>query len=85
LILADEPTSGLDSRTARRVLALFESVANTQGTTFLIVSHDPMVANYVDVAYDLYDGRLVPHGSHKEELICEFVNEMWAHSRAPLR
>ena len=68
LILADEPTSGLDSRTARRILALFESVAQAQGTTFLIVSHDPMVANYVDVAYDLYDGRLVPHGSHKEEL-----------------
>lgn len=68
LILADEPTSGLDSRTARRILALFESVAHAQGTTFLIVSHDPMVANYVDVAYDLYDGRLIPHGSHKEEI-----------------
>ncbi len=68
LILADEPTSGLDSRTAKRMLALFGAVAATQGTTFLIVSHDPMVANYVDVAYDLLDGRLVPHGSHKEPM-----------------
>jgi putative ABC transport system ATP-binding protein len=68
LILADEPTSGLDSRTARRILGLFEAVAHAQGTTFLIVSHDPMVANYVDVAYDLFDGRLLPHASHKEEL-----------------
>lgn len=60
LILADEPTSGLDSRTARRMLGLFEQIARTQGTTFLIVSHDPMVANHVDAAYDLHDGRLIP-------------------------
>jgi putative ABC transport system ATP-binding protein len=68
LILADEPTSGLDSRTARRILTLFGSVAATQGTTFLIVSHDPMVASYVDSAYDLLDGRLVPHAAHKEPM-----------------
>ncbi len=66
LILADEPTSGLDSRTARRILALFEAIAHAQGTTFLIVSHDPMVATYVDVAYDLQDGRLAPHATQKE-------------------
>lgn len=61
IILADEPTSGLDTRTARRILSLFRHVAETQGTTFLIVSHDPMVVEYVDRAYDLHDGRLVPH------------------------
>ena len=68
LILADEPTSGLDTHTARRMLALFRSVAVAQETTFLIVSHDPMVADFVDVAYDLYDGRLVPHATHKEQI-----------------
>jgi putative ABC transport system ATP-binding protein len=59
LILADEPTNGLDTRMARRVMALFRTIAETQGTTFLIVSHDLMVAEYVDTAYDLLDGRLV--------------------------
>jgi ABC-type lipoprotein export system ATPase subunit len=63
LILADEPTSGLDTRTARRILLLFKSVAETDGTTFLIVSHDPMVADYVDTAYDLIDGRLSPRST----------------------
>ncbi|MCC6801556.1 MAG: ABC transporter ATP-binding protein [Anaerolineae bacterium] len=67
-ILADEPTSGRDSRTARRSLALFGAVAAAQGTTFLIVSHVPMVANYVDVAYDLHDGRLMPHAIQKEPM-----------------
>jgi len=61
LILADEPTSGLDTRTARRTLALFRGMAAAQRMTFVIVSHDPMVAEFVDTAYDLNDGCLAPH------------------------
>jgi putative ABC transport system ATP-binding protein len=63
LILADEPTSGLDTRTARQILMLFRAFAETRGTTFLIVSHDPMVVEFVDSAYDLSEGRLVPRVS----------------------
>ncbi len=59
LMLADEPTGGLDTRTTRRVLALFRGIAQTQGTTFVIVSHDPLVAENVDLAYDLHDGKLI--------------------------
>lgn len=58
VILADEPTSGLDTRTSRRVLALFQRIAHEQGTVFVIVSHDPLVINYVDQAYDLHNGQL---------------------------
>jgi ABC-type lipoprotein export system ATPase subunit len=61
IILADEPTSSLDTRMARRVLALFKGIAKAQGTTFIIVSHDPMIAEQVDTAYDLHDGQLIPH------------------------
>jgi putative ABC transport system ATP-binding protein len=61
LILADEPTSSLDTRTARRVLSLFHGIARAQGTTFIIVSHDPMIAEQVDTTYDLHDGKLSPH------------------------
>ena len=74
LILADEPTSGLDTRLARRILAMFRGIAEGQRTTFLIVSHDPMVVEYVDTAYDLVDGRLSPrpahiHDNHKEQML----------------
>jgi ABC-type lipoprotein export system ATPase subunit len=58
VILADEPTSGLDTRTARRVMALFRGIAESQKTTFIVVSHDPMIAEYVDTTYDLHDGQL---------------------------
>lgn len=61
LVLADEPTSNQDTRTAQRVLLLFHGIAQAQGTTFIIVSHDPMIAEHVDVAYDLHDGQLFPH------------------------
>jgi len=61
LILADEPTSEVDSRASRRIMTLFQAFAREQGTTFLIVSHDPIVVEYVDVAYDLYEGQLQPH------------------------
>ncbi len=60
LVLADEPTSGLDTATARRILTLFRGIAEAQKTAFLIVSHDPMIVEYVDQAYDLHDGQLVP-------------------------
>jgi putative ABC transport system ATP-binding protein len=61
LILADEPTNGLDSRTTRRMLALFQGIARAQGTAFIIVSHDPLVVNFIDRAYDLHEGHLIPH------------------------
>jgi len=58
VILADEPTAGLDTAMARRILALFRGIALREGTTFLIVSHDPLVADFVDMAYNLEDGKL---------------------------
>jgi putative ABC transport system ATP-binding protein len=60
IVLADEPTSGLDTRTSRRMLMLFRQVAREQQTTFVIVSHDPIIRDFVDLSYDLVDGRLVP-------------------------
>ena len=34
-----------------------------------IVSHDPLVASYVDFAYDLHDGQLIPHATREEETL----------------
>jgi ABC-type lipoprotein export system ATPase subunit len=60
LMLADEPTAGLDIRMARGVMGLFREIAQSRGTTFVIVSRDPMINEYVDTAYDLNEGRLTP-------------------------
>lgn len=43
LLLADEPTGNLDSQMARSVLELIEDI-NSQGTTIIMVTHDPELA-----------------------------------------
>jgi putative ABC transport system ATP-binding protein len=59
IVLADEPTNNLDSRTTKVILALFREIARTQATTFLIVSHEPAIVEYVDTIYHLRDGQLM--------------------------
>jgi len=43
LLLADEPTGALDTKTGETVLAMFETIASG-GTTIVVVTHDPEVA-----------------------------------------
>lgn len=56
LILADEPTGELDSTTAREILGLFQQIVREQNVTFLVVTHDNLVDDYVDYVLFLKDG-----------------------------
>ena len=57
LLLADEPTGELDSETAQEVLRLFRSLRDRFGTTVVIVTHDPDIAQVVDRVVIIRDGR----------------------------
>jgi len=59
LVLADEPTGNLDTQTAHEIFSLLRQVNQTQGTAFLIVTHDPQLASRCDRRIDLVDGRIV--------------------------
>jgi len=59
LILADEPTGELDSETARQIFALFQRIAEREGVTVVTVTHDPLVADYAALTYELRDGQIV--------------------------
>jgi len=59
LVLADEPSGNLDTENANAVFDLMRSVNATNGTTFLIVTHDPRLAQRCDRLVELVDGRIV--------------------------
>lgn len=58
LVLADEPTGNLDTHTADDIFALLRTVNRQEGTTFLIVTHDPRLASRCDRIIELVDGSI---------------------------
>jgi putative ABC transport system ATP-binding protein len=61
LILADEPTGELDSKTTRELLTFFGELVEQQHITMLMVSHDPLVDQYVHQVLTLKDGAIENH------------------------
>jgi putative ABC transport system ATP-binding protein len=57
LLLADEPTGNLDSQMARGVMELLEEI-NEQGTTILMVTHDPELAARAQRNVHIIDGQV---------------------------
>lgn len=58
LLLADEPTGSLDSNSSRVVMELLEGINRSEGTTMMLVSHDPLAASYCDRVVFIKDGML---------------------------
>ena len=58
LLLADEPTGNLDSLMARGVMELMEEI-NRQGTTIIMVTHDPELAARAQRNVHVIDGQVV--------------------------
>jgi len=58
LILADEPTGNLDSSHGEEVMKLLSRL-NEEGTTIVIVTHNPAYADYGSRVVHLFDGHIV--------------------------
>lgn len=59
IILADEPTGNLDSETTDIVYNLLRELNDEFGTTFVVITHDPRVADQTDRIVELKDGRVI--------------------------
>lgn len=58
LILADEPTGNLDSQTGKMIFDLLHSLARSENTTIIAVTHDLSIAGKTDISFTLSDGKL---------------------------
>jgi ABC-type lipoprotein export system ATPase subunit len=59
LLLADEPTGELDEASADGTRALIIELARTNGTSVILVTHDPATAEVADRTLRIRDGRIV--------------------------
>ncbi len=57
VLLADEPTGNLDSKTGKNIMELLSKL-NREGTTVIVVTHDPRLTEYASKTIVLVDGEV---------------------------
>jgi putative ABC transport system ATP-binding protein len=59
ILFADEPTGSLDSLNSEHVMELFIKTAKDNGTTVIMVTHEPSIAAYADREIVVRDGQII--------------------------
>jgi putative ABC transport system ATP-binding protein len=62
IIMADEPTGNLDSKVGKEIMSLLLNLNKDRGTTLIIVTHDPAIAEQTQRVIRLRDGLLESSG-----------------------
>ncbi|MFD0898096.1 ABC transporter ATP-binding protein [Loigolactobacillus binensis] len=57
-IIADEPTGALDTKTSAEIMQIFRDLNRNEGTTIVLVTHDPQVSLYGDRLIKILDGAI---------------------------
>ena len=58
IIMADEPTGNLDSKVGKEIMNLLLTLNKDRGTTLIIITHDPAIAEQTQRVIRLRDGEL---------------------------
>ena len=58
IVLADEPTGNLDTSTGGEIVQLMKRLNKEKGQTFIVVTHDPAIAETADQIVHLRDGMI---------------------------
>lgn len=69
LILADEPTAALDKDSGASVVGLLRNLADQDGSTVLIVTHDNRILNVADRIVNMVDGHIVSNIRVRETMV----------------
>ena len=59
ILFGDEPTGNLDGKTGRDVIDLIFDLSKSRGSTLILVTHDPALADRCDRVISMADGRIV--------------------------
>jgi putative ABC transport system ATP-binding protein len=59
ILLCDEVTGNLDSKTGYEIMHLLRALNDEQGKTFVVITHDPAVAQMTDRLIQLQDGMII--------------------------
>lgn len=63
IVLADEPTAALDSKSGRNVVNLMQQLAQEQGCTILMVTHDNRILDIAERIVYMEDGMLLSNNT----------------------
>ncbi|PFQ85253.1 ABC transporter ATP-binding protein [Priestia megaterium] len=66
LILADEPTGALDTNTSADIMEQFSQL-NAGGTTVVVITHEPEVAEYTSRTVIVRDGKVLSHSDKEND------------------
>lgn len=66
LILADEPTGALDTKTSADIMEQFSKL-NADGTTVVVITHEPEVAEYTSRTIIVRDGKVLSHSDKEND------------------
>jgi len=66
MIMADEPTGNLDSKVGKEIMSLLLNLNKERGTTLIIITHDPVIAEQTRRIIHLRDGELESFNGEKE-------------------
>lgn len=78
VVILDEPTSALDIKNQHKVLSIIKEIASEQNKTFILSSHNPNHALFLDSKVMLLqNGKIAMSGDSKETIVKEKLSEVY--------
>jgi len=62
ILLADEPTGELDTENTRKIMGLLKNLNEEKGLTIVVVTHNPLAAEFVEKVIKMQDGDILDLG-----------------------